>query len=167
MTEMRTLSCLIFCFFICAICPGSPRSPNLPFSLTITVADPSVKLGTQVRVTITLRNISGHDIAFDRSSVPGEAEFHYSVLLYDEDGKPMPGTKYWRILRGMEHETYTENVVSVTIHPNEEVKDDFALNKLFDLSKPGKYTLQVTREIPENLGKGIVKSNLLTLVVTN
>ena len=78
----------------------------------------------------------------------------------------MPGTKYWRILQGKEHETYTENVLSVTIHPNEEAKDDFALNKLFDLSKPGKYTLQVAREIPETLDKGLVKSNILSLVIT-
>jgi hypothetical protein len=166
MTEMRTLSCVIFCFFICAICPGSPRNPNLPFSLTITIADQSVKLGTQVCVTITLKNNSDHDIAFDRSSVPGEAEFHYSVLLLDNEGKPVPETKYWRILQRKEHETYTENVVSMTIHPNEEAKDDFALNKLFDLNKPGKYTLQVAREIPEALGKGLVKSNVLSLVIT-
>ena len=166
MTEMRTLSCSIFCFFICVICLGSQRNPNPPFSLAITVADQSVKLGTQVRVTITLKNNSGHDIAINRSSVPGEAEFHYSVLLLDDDGKPVPGTKYWRILQGKEHETYTENVLSVTIHPNEGAKDDFTLNKLFDLSKPGKYTLQVAREIPQNLGKGLVKSNVLSLVIT-
>jgi hypothetical protein len=166
MTEMRTLSCLIFCFFVCAIGPASPRKPNPPFSLAIAVADQPVQLGTQVRVTITLKNNSDYDIAFDSSSVPGEAEFHYSVLLLDDDGKPVPETKYSRILQGKEHETYTENVLSVTIQPNEEAKDDFVLNKLFDLSKPGKYTLQVARGIPETLGKGLVKSNVLSLVIT-
>jgi hypothetical protein len=163
---MRNLSCLIFCSFICAICPGSPRNPNPPFSLAITVADQSVKLGTQVSVTITLKNNSGQDLAFDKSSASGEAEFHYSVLLMDHDGKPVPETRYWRILQGKDHEAFTENVLSVAIHPNEEAKDDFVLNKLFDLRKPGKYTLQVAREIPQNLGKGLVKSNVLSLVIT-
>ena len=84
----------------------------------------------------------------------------------DHDGKPVPETRYWRILQGKDHEAFTENVLSVAIHPNEEAKDDFVLNKLFDLRKPGKYTLQVAREIPQNLGKGLVKSNVLSLVIT-
>jgi hypothetical protein len=38
-------------------------------------------------------------------------------------------------------------------------------SKLYDMSRPGKYLIQVSRVVPKELGGGVVKSNAVTVTV--
>jgi hypothetical protein len=40
------------------------------------------------------------------------------------------------------------------------------VNQQYDLSRPGKYTIQVSRAIPQELGGGNVESNVIGFTVT-
>jgi hypothetical protein len=40
------------------------------------------------------------------------------------------------------------------------------LTKFYDLSGPGKYTIQVSRAVPKELGGGLIKSNAITVTIT-
>lgn len=40
------------------------------------------------------------------------------------------------------------------------------VTKFYDMSRPGKYTIQVSRAVPKELGGGTVKSNAITVTVT-
>ena len=53
------------------------------------------------------------------------------------------------------------------LKPNEAVSDEFAIHELYRMDLPGKYAIQVQREIPSWMGsKGTIKSNASTVTVT-
>jgi len=50
--------------------------------------------------------------------------------------------------------------------PNESTKENIALSDLYDLSHPGQYTIQVSRAVSDKPKDGVVKSNTITVTVT-
>ena len=78
--------------------------------------------------------------------------------LRNDDGHPLPRRVY-RFPENGGHAWFG------TLKPGESMKSDADLRRLFDLKRPGKYTLQVSRRVPETLGGGTIKSNVITLTV--
>jgi hypothetical protein len=39
------------------------------------------------------------------------------------------------------------------------------LTKFYDFSRPGNYTVQVSRAVPKELGGGTIKSNIVTITI--
>jgi hypothetical protein len=52
-----------------------------------------------------------------------------------------------------------------TLKPGETITHDVNLLRLFYLKHPGKYTLRVSRAVPQDLGGGIIKSNIVTITL--
>jgi hypothetical protein len=52
------------------------------------------------------------------------------------------------------------------IAPGESWQERLLITQYFDMSRAGKYTIQLERQLPEELGKGSVKSNPITVTVT-
>ena len=44
-------------------------------------------------------------------------------------------------------------------------KEQIFISAYYDLSRPGTYMIQVERQLPEELGKGTVTSNTITITV--
>jgi hypothetical protein len=55
------------------------------------------------------------------------------------------------------------STVYTTLRPNEILNDDLLLNKLFELTEPGDYTVQLIYDIPRELGTGVIKSNKIRI----
>jgi hypothetical protein len=53
-----------------------------------------------------------------------------------------------------------------TLKPNETLEDEVIVDKLYDLTRPGKYFIQVIRQFPEQMGEGLVRSNTIEITVT-
>jgi hypothetical protein len=84
----------------------------------------------------------------------------------DDKGNSPPETKYQRVLRGEEPltEPWVASVATISVDPGKTFSDAMIANKFYDLSKPGKYKIQVQRTDPAS--KVVVKSNVITVTVT-
>jgi len=134
-------------------------SANKPFALELRSEQDSVPAGSEIKVEITLRNTSNRMI---RTSF-GLPEFDYSVRVHDALGRIPAETA---LARNAKERSYFSNDQSFTLQPGESLPAaTLLLTKLYDLSSPGRYTVQVSRAVPKELGGGTVESNLLTIAV--
>ncbi len=165
---------------------GSSHRAKPAFSLTISTSQHVVKAGSEIMVKITMTNISHHDIygsiAVATNSVLGEN--FYEIEVKNHKGVRAPLTRYGYLARGKvpppdksppslsgnasqpgdaRDALFMGSVVSTTIPPEESSGDAIIANKLYDLSQPGKYSIQVTHRDPES--KTTVRSNTITVTV--
>jgi hypothetical protein len=56
--------------------------------------------------------------------------------------------------------------VNRTITPGETVSQKQRVSSLNDMSHAGKYTIQASRLVPDAMGGGVVKSNIITITVS-
>lgn len=178
-------------FLIAQAQPAKPAKPA--FSLRISAAQNVIKAGSELRLTIVATNISDHDISLLRGKGEAEGEFNYMIDARNDKGSAPSRTKYGNQLQGKDvsepkdsaqaknaetqpagndagPQTFQETVivssdVLLTIQPGETLTDVIIVNKLFDLSQPGKYSIQAQRADPDS--KMVVKSNIITVTVTS
>jgi len=64
--------------------------------------------------------------------------------------------------------TSSQLVTEDYLRPNETSINASGLEAdyFYDLSRPGRYRIQVEREVPKRIGSGVVKSNVITVDVT-
>jgi len=139
-------------------------------SLAISSMQDVIKAHAQVTVETVLTNISDHEISTFQGS--GSAQ-GYDVVVRDAQGKPPrsasdylaeqakkdrdAGRPFRAIIRqGSAH--------TVQLKPGQNLKDRIEISAFYDLSQPGKYTIQVSRKDPES--KTDVNSNMITVTLT-
>jgi hypothetical protein len=138
------------------------------FSLSIAAPSEPLKAGADLRLRVTITNTSDREIGFIRSpgQIPEEG-FRYEVEVHDAQGQSAPPSAYVQDLK--KSPTITEEVsrYAAWLKPGESFVDDLEITKFYDLHRPGKYTISVSREIPprQNLGEGKVRSNSITVTV--
>ena len=117
-------------------------------------------------MTITLTNTSKSVIvvAQDKSR---KGDFTYAVAVRDAERKEAPWTDYHRALKGKSTVTpmvVVSGVMPQSLESGQSMVDRLEINDLYDLRIPGKYTIQVERA--DSASKSLVKSNLVTLTIT-
>jgi hypothetical protein len=150
-------------------------SPNLskgsgtaPFSLTVSEPKDPLKAGAEVRLLVTITNTSDRAIPWVSSpGVPPEDGSRFEIEVEDEKGAPAPPSAYAIQLR--DKTTIRESISNIghTISPGESFVSEVTVTRFFNLSHPGKYTIRLARSLEpwQNLGKGKVKSNAITVTV--
>ena len=134
---------------------------STPFTLTLEAEQNPIKAGSEVKVDITLRNSSNHPIAVGL----GLAEVDYALGVRDSQNRIPPETDFARKSKGR---VYFSNETVFTLQPGETVpKEMLVISKFYDLSRPGRYTIQVSRTVPKELGGGTVKSDAITISITD
>jgi hypothetical protein len=134
-----------------------PTKP--PFTLTVST-EPTASLNTGVWVKVHWTNTS--DRALDSSANILDAQNvdpNFLFDLLDDSGRPVP-RKVYRFPETSGHAEFG------TLKAGESITHDVNLVRLFELKKPGKYSLQVSRLIPEGMGHGTIKSNIIMVNVT-
>jgi hypothetical protein len=141
--------------------------PNI--SLAIGLRESTVKAGSLVVVEITKKNISNHDM--NVRQVVGSAEWSYDVVVTDEENKPAPTTDFGR--RKLNKEPYFVGSIMIDVlKPGESMHEIIALDRMYDFSRAGKYTIQVSQtvyasDLDVKAGvKTTVKSNVVMVTVT-
>jgi hypothetical protein len=145
----------------------SSETTKQPFSIKINAGHSHVKVGDPVYVDIEMRNTSDHEI--DCTAMTGnngiDRNFQYEIL--DDNGDPAP-----KIAAG---KTFPE-AIPCTLKPENNYSTGGEISRIFDFSRPGKYTIQLSRpiwgndQIPETgrtvqNGQTVVKSNKITITV--
>jgi hypothetical protein len=143
-------------------CLGHDHAAKQPFTVRISIENSTVKAGSPVTLDISLKNTSTQDLTlnggFD-ASVPGVDTGNWFEVR-DSLGKLIPrrerNSKIPLDMTPLFH----------TLGPGESFTEHEDINQLYDLSRPDKYVIRVSRVIPKELGKGTVKSNEITVTVT-
>ena len=99
------------------------------------------------------------DISANISDLIG-VDPNYTYDVRDSSGRLVPRRAY------KHPEFATGHAVLRTIRPGESVADTEPIGRLLDLSKPGKYVIQVSRRVSKNEKDGDVRSNKITLGVS-
>jgi hypothetical protein len=161
---------LVGLFAVCAgappgVAPEHPATPKPPFSLRIAAVPDVARAGRPVVLRIVLTNKSSHrtDFAYMLTS---EGEW-YRVDVWDSDGTPVqPNPEPWR--RDIDgrrlRAVHVPSTGIARLEPGHTLRDEYPLSQRFDLTKPGRYTVQASRF--DDQTKTWVKSNKITLTVT-
>jgi hypothetical protein len=133
-----------------------------PFTITITAGRPELPSGAETRVQIVVMNNSSESITVP-GVFTGRPEYHYLIDVRNEKGQPASLTAWGRMVNGPFGST--GSMGGGAAEPGKPYKDsDLIVNKLYDITMPGKYTVQLTADWLQYGSP--VKSNVVTIVVT-
>jgi len=137
------------------------HAPEESLKITIVAAQNSVNAGDPIEITVTMKNMSEHDITMVAVGSNSKAELNYEIITRDKNGEMLNKTIYGKGLKG----GVAGSRKLFTLKPGAEITETSNINKLYDFSMPGEYTIQVERKLPASEGKGTVKSNTITITV--
>ena len=149
-------------FVLPRMSPAQAAPPAEPwFSVTISAPKASASVRSDVKMKITFANNTGKDLHYGAGG-PGRDGPVFDIDIRDGNGKVAPETSYGLKMHGKGPGSFSGSVFSATVHPGETTEDEVNLSKEYDLSKPGKYTVQVKERNPVFQA---MKSNTLTITV--
>jgi hypothetical protein len=134
------------------------HNPQPSFSLRVRALQDAVKLGSPVSIEVTKKDISDHEInnATIRGTLP------YEIKVRDDQGNLRPETEEFRQIKKSKNDR-SFSVTFANLKPGETARDMVDMNKYYDFSQAGKYTIQVSETDPES--KIIVKLNTISVTV--
>ena len=134
-----------------AVQTSSIAQQKSPIAASITTPTPITKSGAEVRVDVTVTNISDHTVRLYKAlGLDGQAEAANHVEVFDSNGKALSRIDGPEIQMRGETRHLPKMWISrktVPVEPGESSSDFLILSNLFDLSKPGKYTVAVRQEM--------------------
>jgi hypothetical protein len=141
---------------------------NGGYSLTIATLTGPAHLGAPINITITVKNVSNSDIYW-RAEL-GSAEYHAFRFSLKKSGKEVGKTRFHRILGNElrpedQPETASGSGSSIVsaLEPGKSFALTIDLNKLYEITEPGEYTLDISRTEEDNKTTG--HSNTVTLEI--
>jgi hypothetical protein len=137
--------------------PDQIISPSTDIPLPITISAPATaKSGSAIRISATVKNTAKFDIRFE---YPSGDPLTCVVAVRDAAGNPVADTDQGRKLKA-EHTSWQGQPVSYALNPGESQTRECAVSDLYDMSPPGKYSIQV-----QQLDGRAVHSNVVTVTV--
>ncbi|HTW45930.1 MAG TPA: hypothetical protein VMD58_10320 [Acidobacteriaceae bacterium] len=158
-----------------AMYPTATAQQKSPISVSISTPSSTVGSKTDIRLDVTVTNISDHPIKLVKDLGPdGHAEAANDVLVYDSVGNTLLRIDGPVIKRNGQLYHLPKGYLSrrlITVDPGKSTEDFLLLNHLFDMTQPGKYIVLVRQEIPAfesipNHEPRYIPSNTLTITVT-
>lgn len=151
----------IFCCFFLVVSFALCQQPNnQPFKIAITGENFTVVAGAEVSIEVSLTNTSNQDVyegVVYWDGIGLDTTFRFEVR--DEHGKLVPKRIY------PHEELRTGRVRFRTIAAGQTLTQSQPVSALYDMRKPGKYTIQVSRGASDRYGE--IKSNIVTVKVTS
>lgn len=128
-----------------------------PFTITIRGDGAPNKAGSDIYISITQSNISGQAVScasFDVNST----NLNYKYDVRDQNGN--------EVKQRADAWAYPGHARDCSLQPGERFSGKYLISWLCDLSKPGNYSVQLSRGISEDPAVGTVKSNIIHIVVS-
>lgn len=143
------------------VCVMSAHTQQRPLSITISAPQNVIKAGNGVWIEVTITNTSNRELLVQERNPATD----YEIDVRDDRGAAVPETDHGPKLREAPMIPMNSRNLGIHLQPNESTKENITLTDLYDLSHPGKYTMQVQRVLPKELGPGYVKSNVITITL--
>jgi hypothetical protein len=136
------------------------RTARPPFTIIISAEKPSMKVGSDLMIRIHLTNVSDHDldVSANINDIAG-TDPNYVYEVRDSGGNLVPARVY------AHPELATGHAVFGTVKPGESTTIVQDLNRVVDIRRAGKYTVQVSRPIPGRTSESLVRSNKITVTL--
>jgi hypothetical protein len=131
------------------------------FSVAISTPRPIATIGADVKLKIIFTNKTGEDIRYGAGG-PGRGGPVFDLDVRDGESKPVSETPRGLILHGKDPRPWSGSIFSTVAHPGEKIEEELVLNEEYDLSKRGKYTVQLRERNPKFQA---VKSNTVTFTL--
>jgi hypothetical protein len=143
----------------------TPAEPRI--SITIKTAQSAVKVSSDVDVEVEMKNTSAEGVGFEPTSTMSSSTTSFGWDIRDNADKPVPMTEYGLKANCLDSPGGAPRICAGSsfgdiLDPGKSFRQKLALSKEYDLSKPGKYTIQALHTD----GKTDVKSNVIALTVT-
>jgi hypothetical protein len=151
--------CLSISLVLGAMTLATAQSAQSPFSISLATASPSVKAGTDVWMKIQLTNKTQHNLSVPIMDANGvDTEYQYDVHAMSGDPAAKAPNAHPEIQIG--------SIKSRIVKPGESTGwEEVRVSKVYDLSRPGEYVIQVSRQVPDQKD-AVVKSNKVNITVT-
>jgi hypothetical protein len=159
---------LLWCVDIRAQCPPPTyraKEAQRVTSIELGAPSESVKIGTPAKLTVTMTNTSDHDIC-----IYSDAKGNYRVEVRDEKAKLPPDTKFGRSRNGnvkpdqLSPEELSSSGGYVILGPRQTQVQTVNVTALYEITRPGRYSVQVSRIDPATFEE--VKSDVVTITLT-
>jgi hypothetical protein len=145
------------------------------YIVTVAASPTVVKAGSDVKLTITIKNVS--DLTIYHIVNSGKPGRNWQILVLDSQGNSANETSNGRKIHGNDpsQHPWSGSVFSgrYPIKPGETFQQTLDLTSEYDLTKPGIYSIQVLRSdvfTEDDIKTGklgtAVKSNTITLTLT-
>ena len=160
-----------------------PRKPS--FAIVITASLSEIKVGLPVPLRLALTNTSDEPMHYSGGIVNGPVFRkmqlrQIDIQVHGSDGKPVAETEYGKTIHGRSIQPPPvvndpsapgrpvpgsgSHAIMSALDPRQTLTEESDLSKEFDLTKPGKYTVQAFQK-DGNTGL-IVISNKITFTIT-
>jgi hypothetical protein len=142
-------------------CPVGSSQTKPALSISVRAVRPFVRAGDEVSIEIRLTNNLSYDLntSANVSDLVG-VDPNYVFDVRDASGKPVPMRKY------KYPESAFGHAIFGVVKSGETITLMQPVSRLHDMSRPGKYTVQVGRRVSDNPKEAVVKSNKITVTVT-
>jgi dipeptidyl aminopeptidase/acylaminoacyl peptidase len=126
------------------------------FSIAVSVPQDEVRVGLDIAARITLKNLSDHQIVFGHHPGANNPEFSYEIEVKNAKGQRLDETAYGREARDPKRRQEESRTMEY-VQPGGSWVQTAHLAKLVSLSRPGWYTVRVSRKDP--VSGEVVRSN--------
>lgn len=138
-----------------AIVHAGAQAATPSFSISIELPNATLESGSPIRLDITIENHLNQGPFLSSNRTWRGAVSEITVLTSEGQRvgplhKPQPGER--------------QSGLGIGLGPHESSSESLNLGRFFDLTKPGKYSVQVKKRDPEN--NRIVESNIVTINIT-
>jgi hypothetical protein len=122
-----------------------------PIRVSIASSAPETRSGAEIRINVKVENVSGTAVELYKALGPdGQAEAANDIDVYDSDGKALFRIDGRAIKVHGETRHLPKAWISrktVPVEPGKSAEDFLVLSNLFDMTKPGHYTVKVRQEL--------------------
>ncbi|HEY2822693.1 MAG TPA: hypothetical protein VGJ06_16735 [Candidatus Acidoferrum sp.] len=156
---MKVFSRAVLIAFFALTALGQERPSRKPFTIVISTNVQTIEVASGVWIRVNLTNTSSRslDTSANISDLTGtDPNFIFDVR--DSDGNSVPKRVY-------EHPELATGraILGRLIKPGASLTEDQDISRLYDMSHPGAYVIQVSRRASEFKKDGVVKSNKITV----
>jgi hypothetical protein len=157
----RLLLAAFFCIAIFgpALCQ-TQTGKEPPFSLTLSALTPSAEAGQRIELKIVLRNLTNHDLEY-QYDIRNYQDRSNNFDVWDASGKKLEPIKKHNPQIGDTFEPVSPHVVK----PGETETSGVTITLIYDMTKPGTYTIQGCRKVSGQTNDRAVRSNKITVTV--
>jgi len=161
---MVTMASLLSGNSVAQVAQSAPAESKI--SITIKIAQSTIKVGSNMEVEAEMKNVSTEGVGYVPAGTMSFSTTSFVWDIRDSASKPVPLTEYGLKANCLDSPGGVPRICAGStfgdiLEPGKSFRQTLALSKEYDLSKPGKYTVQASRFD----GKTDVKSNTLTLAV--
>jgi hypothetical protein len=168
---MRFLLAWLACMICMSAVPAFGQTSKQPFTITISAEAPALKLspdhyalkaGSDLFIRVHLTNTSKHTMRLGDDDSGGAVDGMHRYEVRDDKGV---AAERWPVQRAGAASAHPSAPEALKPGASADVASD-RISGVFDVSQPGKYTIQLSRAIDGDFADGEVKSNAITVTVT-